>query len=109
DQAEGDTENLIGLIQRKTGEARENIEDALEDMMAGGSGAVSRATEAARHYAENVAAAARTRYEQAVSGVRGGYQDAEGLVRRHPTESVAAAFGAGLITGVVVGLMLRSR
>jgi hypothetical protein len=31
------------------------------------------------------------------------------MVRQHPTESVAVAFGAGLVAGIIVGLLTRSR
>jgi ElaB/YqjD/DUF883 family membrane-anchored ribosome-binding protein len=30
-------------------------------------------------------------------------------VRRRPVESVAVAFGAGIVTGVLVGLFLQSK
>jgi ElaB/YqjD/DUF883 family membrane-anchored ribosome-binding protein len=34
---------------------------------------------------------------------------AEDMVRHNPAESVAAAFGVGLVVGLVVGVALRSR
>lgn len=106
-QAEGDTEQLIGIIQQKTGAARENIEDELEDILASSAAGVERATAAAREYAQRAAEAARYQYEHMAQSVREGYGQAEGVVRRHPAESVAVAFGAGLITGIVVGMLTR--
>ena len=37
------------------------------------------------------------------------YDTAQDLVRHNPSQSVAAAFGIGLVAGLVVGLALRSR
>jgi len=41
--------------------------------------------------------------------MRQGYEEAEKVVRQRPAESVAVCFGAGVLVGVFVGLMLRSR
>jgi ElaB/YqjD/DUF883 family membrane-anchored ribosome-binding protein len=41
--------------------------------------------------------------------IRERYDSAEGLVRRHPTETVVAAFGIGLVAGLIVGLTIRAR
>ena len=48
-------------------------------------------------------------YGQVADQIRHGYEEAERTVQRHPTESVLMAFGGGLIAGVIVGLILRSR
>ena len=48
-------------------------------------------------------------YEQMAESMRARYEDAEGMIRDRPLESIAVTFGAGLITGVVLGLVLRSR
>ena len=36
-------------------------------------------------------------------------RNAESLVRRHPTETVVAAFGIGLVAGLITGLVIRAR
>jgi uncharacterized protein YjbJ (UPF0337 family) len=108
-QARGSADQLVGVIQQKTGESRRVIEDFLEKAVQGGTGAFQRAAETARGYAEHSTEAARQQYEQAAARMRSGYAEAEALVQRNPVESVAVAFGAGIITGVVVGLILKSR
>jgi len=50
--AQGNVDQLIGLIQRKTGEARNSIEKFLDDATAGGAGAFGQAAESAREYAQ---------------------------------------------------------
>ncbi|HUG89716.1 MAG TPA: CsbD family protein [Planctomycetaceae bacterium] len=106
-QAEGDTDQLIGLIQQKTGASREHIEDELEDLLATAASAAERVAENAREYVQRASSVAREQYAHAAESVREGYVQAEDVVRRHPAESVGVAFGVGLITGVVVGMLVR--
>jgi uncharacterized protein YjbJ (UPF0337 family) len=95
---EGNIEQLVGRIQQKTGEGRDAIEAFFSEMAARGSSAVAQATEAAGQYARQVGGEVRERYESA-----------EGLVRRHPTETVVVAFGVGLLAGLIAGLTIRAR
>ena len=108
-QARGSTDELVGMIEQKTGESRRAIEDYLEEILADGSSAVQAATESVREYAHQAAEAAHVGYEQAAASVRAGYEQAEGMIRRKPAESIAVAFGAGLIAGVILGLVMKSR
>jgi ElaB/YqjD/DUF883 family membrane-anchored ribosome-binding protein len=61
----------------------------------------------AGRYADQAGEAFREQYDHMAENVRAGYERAGEMVRRSPVESVAVAFGAGIITGVVVGLMLK--
>jgi hypothetical protein len=45
---------------------------------------------------------------RATDAVRGGYVQTERMIQQRPLESLAVGFGAGLITGVILGLMMRS-
>jgi uncharacterized protein YjbJ (UPF0337 family) len=108
-QAEGDFQKLIGLIQRKTGQARDRIESELSRMMEEGAAVGTRATQAVREFAESAGDRAHQAYEQVSEQVRGGYEQAERVVQERPFESLAVAFGTGLIAGVIVGLLARSR
>jgi uncharacterized protein YjbJ (UPF0337 family) len=115
-QFNGRVDQLVGVIQRKTGESRDKIENYLEEVIAesGGEDALQSAREYTRHAAESVQRAAREvggRAQAAARQVResmgDSYAEAEHLVRDRPIESLAVCFGAGLIAGVVVGMMLR--
>ena len=112
----GNVDQLIGRIQQRTGEGREAIERFLNDLTQGGASSIAQATEAVRHYAQDMGES----FRYAGDRLRGGYgQVAElagdrlmmagDVVRHNPGQSVAAAFGVGLVVGVVVGLALRSR
>ena len=94
----GNIEQLIGRIQQKTGEGREAIENFFSEMTSRGSSAVAHAAESAGQYAHQVS-----------DGLRQRYDNVESLVRHHPTETVIAAFGIGLVAGVIVGLTIRAR
>jgi uncharacterized protein YjbJ (UPF0337 family) len=108
-QARGSSEELVGMIEEKTGESRRAIEDYLEEILTDGSSAVQAATETVRQYAHHAADAAHVGYDQAAASVRAGYEQAEGMIRSKPAESIAVAFGAGLITGIILGLVMKSR
>jgi uncharacterized protein YjbJ (UPF0337 family) len=95
---EGNIEQLVGRIQQKTGEGREAIEKFFSEMTSRGSSAVAHAAESAGQYAHQVSDRLRERYDSA-----------ETLVRRHPTETVVAAFGIGLVAGLIAGMAMRPR
>jgi len=118
--AHGNIDQLVGLIQRKTGEARGSIEKFLEDATADGSSAFSQAADTAREYAhqameqvqqrsQQAADQFRQGYDQASEAVRQRYEEAEEMIRERPAESAAVCFGVGMLVGVVLGLALRSR
>ena len=107
-QIRGEAEQIIGVIQRKTGEAREAIERYLQEVSgsaASATGTATRRSDYAQHASETVQHTAK----QAADQVRAGYDEAERFVRDRPGESLAVCFGVGVITGVVIALSLRSR
>jgi uncharacterized protein YjbJ (UPF0337 family) len=108
-RARGNVDQLVGLIQRKTGEARDRVEEFLNELTAEGGGAVSRAAEAVRGYASGAAESVEEARARAAEMMRGGYAQTERMIQQRPLESLAVGFGAGLITGVIIGLVLRSR
>ena len=105
----GNVDQLVGRIQQKTGEGREAIERFLNDLTSRGSGAISQAAEAVSSYAQQAGERLRERYGDYADQARERYDQAQDLVRHNPTQSVAAAFGVGLVAGLIVGLALRSR
>ena len=107
--AEGNMDQLIGLIQRKTGETRAAIERFLSDIGPTASSMVNQVADAARQYANAAGEQVGQAYEQVSQRVQQGYQEAETRIRENPMSAVGAAFAAGVLTGVIVGLVLRSR
>ncbi len=105
----GNIDQLVGRIQQKTGETREAIERYLTDLTTRGSSAVAQAAQAVGNYAQYAGDRLRDRYEDFSDRARQRYDDVQDVVRHNPSQSVAAAFGVGLVVGRVVGLALRSR
>ena len=75
----GEVAQLVGMIQRRTGESREQIEAQLETMMEKTSRATQRAAAAVQQYGQQAA----EMYGQMTGNVRAGYADAEAIVRRN--------------------------
>ena len=103
----GNVDQLVGLIQRKTGEARSSVEHFLEELTSNGASSIGQATEAVREYATQVATETSKRAAEATESVRKGYQEAEKMIRERPTESAAVCFGTGVLVGVLLGLVIR--
>ena len=114
-QYKGNTDQLIGFLQRKTGESRDKIEKFLDEAMESGSSAMTGVVETAREYAHQAMDAlgsnmgtVRDGAGQVADKVREGYESAAEMVSDRPGGSVAVAFGAGLVAGVLLTLLLRS-
>lgn len=105
----GNVEQLMGKIQKKTGAARESIEQFFDQFSTNGASTVSRAGDTVLAYAQQATDAVQETSKQAAASVRGGYAEVEDMVRQRPAESLAVCFGTGVITGVVISLLLRSR
>ena len=105
----GNVDQLLGAIQRKTGEARESIENFLGQITSGGAAAVSGAGESARAGAHQAMESIQASSHNAAAAVREGYADVEAMVRKRPAESLLACFGAGLVAGVIVSLLLQRK
>jgi len=107
--AHGNIDQLIGLIQRKTGEARSSVEKFLEEVTASGASAFNQAADTAREYAQQALETVQERSKKAAESVREGYEHAEEMIKERPAESAAVCFGIGMLVGVILGLALRSR
>jgi uncharacterized protein YjbJ (UPF0337 family) len=108
-EVEGNYDQLIGLIQQKTGEARQHIEGVLSDIGEQAGGAFSQASDAAREYVDQAAEMFRGSADEWREKAMHGYEDAQNMIRQRPAESIAVAFGAGLLLGVIVGMVACSR
>ena len=105
----GNVDQLVGTIQRKTGEARSAIEKYLEEVSANGASALGQASETVREYAQQAAGAMQETSKKAAESMRQGYEDAEEMIRQRPGESVAVCFGVGMVVGLLLGLAVRGR
>lgn len=101
----GNLEQLVGRIQHKTGETREDIERFLDQLTDEGSGVFSAVRDKVEATAGQATESAREGYE----ALHQGYAEAEKVVQQRPGQAVAIAFGLGLLGGLGVALLLRNR
>jgi uncharacterized protein YjbJ (UPF0337 family) len=106
-QFKGDAAQLVGYIQRKTGEAKDKIEGFLHDLGTSGGNAVSRAAGTVKDFASQALHTAKEGADSVADHARSGYATAERAVKHRPATSVAAAFGTGLVVGAVLSLLMR--
>jgi uncharacterized protein YjbJ (UPF0337 family) len=105
----GNVDQLIGKIQQKTGEGREAVEKFLTELTSKGSASISQAAGAVGNFAAQAGDRFRDQYGNLTDQAREKYEYGQDLVRHNPAQSVAAAFGVGLVAGLIVGLALRSK
>jgi uncharacterized protein YjbJ (UPF0337 family) len=108
-RVQGDAEQLIGMIQRKTGESREQIESFLNDCVQASNATVNRVSQMAEQYAGVASDAVRENYNRLASEAQRSYAYTVSNMKRRPLESLGIALGAGIVAGLALGLSLASR
>lgn len=96
-EVEGEKEQLIGLIQQKVGAARAEVESFVNKVYQECGAGCSHLSDQAASYAEATG-----------DRLRDGYDQSTRAVAKHPMESVATAFGIGLLAGVAIGYSLAA-
>ncbi|QEH37430.1 hypothetical protein OJF2_60210 [Aquisphaera giovannonii] len=99
----GNIDHLVGRIQQRTGESRENIEKYFDRLMSEGSSTVSKAVEQVGSYAQDMSHRLRDHYGDVAEQAREGYYQAREYVGQAPMQWVAVAFGVGLLAGMLMG------
>jgi ElaB/YqjD/DUF883 family membrane-anchored ribosome-binding protein len=102
-------DQVAGIIQAKTGEAREAVERQLRRLAADGGSMIGKAADSVRDCAQNAAEMVHETAHSAAGRMRAGYIQTERLVRDRPAEALAVSFAAGMIVGLTIGMMGRSR
>lgn len=109
ESARGSIEELIGIIQEKTGDARQQVESFIRQLTEDVAVKLEEMKHAVGERAETTSDQLRQGYEKATTELHHGFVQARETVRRKPTQSVALAFGAGILAGVVVSLACRPK
>ena len=92
----GDVDQLVGTIQQRTCEAREAIQTRLSGILEEGGSSLAALAAGFGDYTR-----------QARESLAAAYGQAGSTLGRHPGVTVASAFGAGLIVGLIAGLSRR--
>lgn len=104
-QLDGNVDQLIGLVQRKTGQTREQVEAFIHNCGESCDSMMDRVSE----YAASAGESVKEGYESVAEQTRRGYNASVQTLSRHPLESVGTAFGVGIIAGLLIGLSLGAQ
>ncbi len=101
----GSIDQLVGRIQEKTGATRDAIRDFLDEVSEECGAALETAREKIQETAEDASDTGREAY----AASRRGYTGAERVIQTRPGQSLAVAFGLGVVAGAGLAVLLRSR
>ena len=105
----GTPQQLISAVQEKTGASWNEIESFLSSVMRDGRSASQRVSGFAEQYGVDASQLARESYDQIAAATAKYSKNVARTVQRRPMESIAIAFGIGLVAGAVVLLNNRRR
>ncbi len=108
-KVEGNMDQLVGLIERKAGQTREQAEEFLSSLYDKAEGTFRQVSEKG-HQAYNQA------YELLDEGMKQvsqkaneGYEYAKDTVARRPGESLALVAGLSMLAGIAIGVSIYSK
>ncbi len=105
-RVKGSAQHLIGMIQERTGQAREQVEAFVHTLYENAGCQLNNAYEATSECVQSTGQAIQQGYEQVVDSAQAGYNYSTKVIAKRPTESVLVALGVGLITGLAIGMSI---
>ena len=105
----GNIQQLAGVIQKKTGKAREEIDEYLRSLSESTATTVGKISEVATDMASKGYESIRDGYDYAKEASRDGLKTATETVQHRPGESMLLAMGIGVVVGLIVGTSMCSR
>lgn len=108
-RVEGNVDQLVGLIQTKTGRSREQIEQFLNQCCTTAEGTFYEVSDRVAEYSDAASEALRENYDRLADAAGKGYDQTLRTISRRPMESLAVAVGAGALFGLVLGMSMAAR
>lgn len=105
----GNIQQLAGVIQKKTGKAREEIDEFLRSFSESTATTVGKISEVASNVATRASETVREGYDYAREASRDGLKAATETVQQRPGESLLLAMGIGVVAGLVIGTSMCSK
>jgi uncharacterized protein YjbJ (UPF0337 family) len=105
----GSADQLVQMIQRRTGQAKNVIENQLEEMIAQGRSLQGQVGQFFSGAASQAGEVCSESYDAAAQGLADGYKQASKYARENPGAAVAILFGSGLLAGLGAAMLLRRR
>ncbi len=106
---QGNVQQLAGVIQRKTGKAREEIDEFLKTASATTVSTVGKISAAASDMASMASETIHDGYDYARDASRDGIKAATETIQHRPAESLLIAMGIGVVAGLIIGASLFGR
>ena len=103
----GSADQLVNMIQKRTGQARHAIENQLEEMVAQGRSVKNQVGEVFQDVAAQAGDLWQEGYDNASDRLAGGYREASAFAKENPGAAVAILFGSGLLAGLGIAMLLR--
>jgi ElaB/YqjD/DUF883 family membrane-anchored ribosome-binding protein len=108
-RVEGNFEELVNLVQRKSGQSKEQIASFVSDCCESAGTTYGQVANRASHYVDAAGEVIRDNYDRVASEAKKGLDYTAQNVGRRPLESLALAVGSGIIAGVLIGLSMSNR
>jgi ElaB/YqjD/DUF883 family membrane-anchored ribosome-binding protein len=99
---------VIGRIQARTGETRQDIQRFIDEIITEGGSMAARARDRATELAATAAEAALDGADRAARRATEQFHRAEEMVREHPAPSLLTVFGLGCLAGVLLAWLAKS-
>lgn len=106
--ANGNIQHLAGVIQKKTGKAREEVEEFLRSVSDTSATMAGRMSEVASDMAAKTSETFREGYDYARDASRDGMKAAAETVQHRPGQSMLVAIGIGVVAGLLIGRSMCS-
>jgi len=98
---DGDSRKLVALVHQKTNLPIHEIEDGIDQIAAQSEGLLSRIVRTAGEFAQSASSFAQSAGSQVAEPVQKAYTQARQLVEARPLPSLASAFAAGMLLGIL--------
>ena len=108
-KVDGNYEQLVGLIQRKSGQTKEDIASFLSDCSESASTMYGQVANRTSQYADAAGEMIRDNYDRVSSEAKKGLDYTAKSVGRRPFESIALAVGSGIVAGLMLGYAMSNR
>lgn len=105
----GSADQLVQMIQRRTGQARNVIENQLEEMIAQGRSIQNQVGQYFASATSQAGEAYDAGYDIAARRLADGYKQASRYAKENPGAAVAILFGSGLLAGLGVAMLMRRK
>ena len=105
----GTADQLVQMIQRRTGQARNAIENQLEEMISQGRSLQKQVGKYFSGAASQAGEACEEGYDLAAQKLTDGYKLASRYAKENPGAALAILFGSGLLAGLGVAMLMRRR